>query len=154
MTHPNHKLPESVLVVVHTPDYQILLLERCQPCGFWQSVTGSLEAGETPFQTALRELGEETGLHPDPQQLREWQRSHRFEIHAQWRDRYAPGVTHNTEHVFSLCLPAPRIVRLAPHEHRAQRWLPAAEAARVVFSHTNREAIVDLVAQAREPPGA
>lgn len=138
------KRPESVLVVVHTVDRQVLLLERVHPPGFWQSVTGSLEPGETPLDAALRELEEETGLHAGPPELRDWQRSNRFEIRPEWRGRYEPDVTHNIEHVFSLCLPTTQAVRLAPAEHLDHAWLPREEAARRVFSWTNRAAILDL----------
>jgi dATP pyrophosphohydrolase len=144
MTPRSFKRPESVLVLVHTPALDILLLERKEPSGFWQSVTGSLEDGEHPRETALRELVEETGLQLAPDDLRDWQHTNRFEIHPRWRHRYAPGVTHNTEHVFSVSLPTPRQLRLAPDEHTAQLWLPAEAAAAKVFSWTNRDAIVEL----------
>jgi dATP pyrophosphohydrolase len=147
-----HKQPVSVLVVVHSAACEILLLQRVSPAGFWQSVTGSLEPGETPFEAALRELGEETGLPCAPGQLVDWQHCNRFEIRPEWRSRYAPGVTHNTEHVFSLCLPATRPVRLAPDEHTAYLWLPPDAAAAKVFSWTNRDAILRLASAA--PPGA
>ncbi len=138
------KQPESVLVVVHTPTLGVLLLERVSPPGFWQSVTGSLEPGETPAEAALRELAEETGLTVDSGRLVDWGRTNRFEIRPEWRSRYAPGTTHNTEHVFSLCLPAPCPVRLAPDEHSDYVWLPQAAAAARAFSWTNREAIERL----------
>jgi dATP pyrophosphohydrolase len=145
MTPPSgFKRPVSVLVVVHTPTFEVLLLERVAPPGFWQSVTGSLEADETPAAAALRELAEETGIVAVPAQLVDWQRTHRFEIRPEWRRRYAPDVSHNTEHVFSLCLPERRPVRLAADEHRAQLWLPQQEAARKVFSWSNRDAILSL----------
>lgn len=139
-----YKQPLSVMVVIHTPDKQILLLERAKHPGFWQSVTGSCEAGETLAETARRELAEETGLIAPPDELIDWHRSNTFEIFEQWRHRYAPGVTHNVEHVFSLCLPAVQAVRLAAGEHRAYRWLPQQEAADACFSWTNRDAILML----------
>lgn len=151
MTATGFKRPESVLVLVHTPALEILLLERKDPPGFWQSVTGSLEAGETPLEAARRELEEETGLQVATDALLDWQHINRFEIYTRWRHRYAPGVTHNTEHVFSLSLPATRPVRLAPDEHTAQAWLPAAAAASKVFSWTNRDAIVELVRRSNTP---
>lgn len=150
MTTSDFKRPESVLVLVHTPALDILLLERKDPAGFWQSVTGSLEDGETPLDAACRELAEETGLRATDS-LIDWQHINRFEIHTRWRHRYAPGVTHNTEHVFSLSLPSPRPVRLAPDEHTAQLWLPAEAAAAKVFSWTNRDAIVELSRRLRSP---
>lgn len=140
----NHKQPVSVLVVIHTPDRQVLLLERAAHPGYWQSVTGSVEPGETLLQTARRELGEETGFSAEDFPLRDWQHTCSYEIFAEWRHRYAPGVTHNTEHRFSLCLPAPLRPRLSPAEHRDFIWLPAHEAAARCFSWSNREAILDL----------
>lgn len=137
----SHKKPVSVLVLVHTPALEILLIERTRHPGYWQSVTGSQEGDEALIHTACRELAEETGLIATPAQLQDWHLINRFEILAQWRDRYAPGVTHNLEHVFSLCIPAPIEVRLAPNEHRAQRWLPWREAAAACFSWTNQDAI-------------
>lgn len=138
------KRPESVLAVIHTPAYEILLLERISPPGFWQSVTGSLEAGETPRQAALREIEEETGIHVAESSLHDWHRTHRFEIRPEWRARYAPDVTHNIEHLFSLCLPERRAVTLAPTEHVRYEWLDRASAAARVFSWTNRDAILGL----------
>ena len=134
-----------MLVVIHTPDLQILLIERAAHPGFWQSVTGSLETGESLVQTACREVTEETGLTCNPADLRDWQQSQRFEIFPQWRHRYAPGVTENLEHVFSLCIPAPCPVTLSPGEHRAYRWLDAAAAAAACFSWSNRQAIEQLM---------
>lgn len=138
------KQPVSVLVLVHTDDLDVLLLERQRHPGYWQSVTGSREGHESLLETARRELAEETGLIVPPSALRDWHLSHRFEIYAHWRDRYAPGVTHNVEHLFSLCLPACQTVKLDPAEHRAQRWLPWREAAAACFSWTNRDAILML----------
>ena len=139
-----YKLPVSVLVLVHTAELQVLLLERADRPGFWQSVTGSLHAGETLLQTAQRELAEETGIIAAPGALVDWQRQNRFEIYVHWRSRYAPGVTHNTEHVFGLTLPAAQDIVLAPREHLAWQWLPWRAAADRVFSWSNAEAIREL----------
>lgn len=142
---PEHyKRPESVLVVIHTPTLEILLLERVTPAGFWQSVTGSLEAGESPLEAALREVAEETGIHAAANPPHDWKRRHRFEIRPEWRGRYAPGVSHNIEHVFSLCLPERRPITLAPDEHSSYEWLERDAAAARVFSWTNRDVILDL----------
>jgi dATP pyrophosphohydrolase len=136
------KLPVSVLVVIHTPALQVLLLERAARPGFWQSVTGSLDALEEPIRDAARrEVYEETGVEAAAQQLADWRVANALEIYAHWRGRFPAGTTHNTEHVFSLELPAPTEVRLAPQEHRAQRWLPWREAAAACFSWSNRDAI-------------
>jgi dATP pyrophosphohydrolase len=136
-----HKIPVSVLVVIYTADGQVLLMERADAPGFWQSVTGSQDAGETLEQTAIREVREETGLDASQFELAPWDLSTRYEIYERWRHRYAPGVTHNTEHVFGLKLPAPRAVTLAPREHLHYLWLPWAEAAQRCFSSSNAEAI-------------
>ena len=140
----NYKIPVSVLVLVHTADLQVLLLERADRPGFWQSVTGSQDAGETLLQTAQRELAEETGIVAEASILTDWQRQNRYEIYAHWRNRYAPGVTHNTEHVFSLKLPAVQDIVLAPREHLDCQWLPWREAADCVFSWSNAEVIREL----------
>lgn len=138
------KKPISVLVVIHTPEREVLLLERASHPGYWQSVTGSQEDGEDLAQTAQREVAEETGIVCGTEDLLEWRLSNRFEIFQEWRYRYAPGVTHNTEHVYSLCVPSAGSVVLAPGEHLAWRWLPWKQAARQVFSWTNRDAILML----------
>lgn len=131
------KIPVSVLVVIHTPDLQVLLLERADRPGFWQSVTGSQEEGETLVETAAREVAEETGIAGIAGTLTDWQTQNRYEIYPEWRWRYAPGVTHNTEHVFGLCLPAPLPATLSPREHLQFAWLPHDKAADKVFSWSN-----------------
>lgn len=137
------KTPVSVLVVIHSPALDILLLERAAHPGFWQSVTGSLEAAETPIEAAVREVAEETGIACKPTDLSDWRLSNRFEILPLWRARYAEGVTHNTEHVFSLCIAA-QPIKLAPDEHRDRRWLPWRDAAAACFSWSNRDVILML----------
>jgi dATP pyrophosphohydrolase len=141
---PGTKRPVSVLVVVHDPELNILLLERAAHPGYWQSVTGSQEGDESLRATALREVGEETGIAAPADRLLDWHLLNRFEIFTEWRDRYPAGVTHNTEHVFSLCVPTGTPVTPAPGEHRALRWLPWRAAAAACFSWTNRDAILML----------
>ncbi|MGQ0545590.1 MAG: dihydroneopterin triphosphate diphosphatase [Betaproteobacteria bacterium] len=136
------KLPVSVLVVVHTSALEVLLLERTSHPGYWQSVTGSLERPDEPLEAAAaREVLEETGIDARAGRLTPWPVASRFEIYAQWRHRFAAGVTHNTEHVLGLELAAPPPVRLAPAEHVAFAWLPWREAAARCFSWSNRDAI-------------
>ena len=140
-----YKIPVSTLVLVHTPDLRVLLLERADYPGFWQSVTGSQEPGETLGETAVRELREETGIDAGAfGGLVDWQQQNVYEIFPRWRHRYPPGTTHNTEHVFSLLVPEPIDVSLAPKEHLAHVWLPWAEAAPRCFSWSNRQAIEEL----------
>jgi len=137
-----HKLPLSVLVVIHTPDLQVLLLERARRPGYWQSVTGSLDWPAEPLEAAAaREVREETGIDAASGRLARWNVANTFEIFLHWRHRFAPGVTHNTEHVFGLALPAPLPVTLATEEHTAFAWVPWPEAARKCFSWSNRDAI-------------
>jgi len=136
-----YKQPVSVLVVIHTPDAQVLLLERADHPGFWQSVTGSREDGEALIETAAREVREETGLVACPPMLSDWGIENCYEIYGHWRHRYAPGVTHNREHVFGLQVPEPVDVLLAPGEHTRWRWMRWDEATEVVFSPSNAEAL-------------
>jgi len=139
MTRPA-KIPESVLVVIHTADGQVLLIERADRPGFWQSVTGSKDELDEPLVgVAWRELAEETGITAG--QLSDWQRRNVYEIYPHWRHRYAPGVTQNTEHVFGLTVPAGVTVTLNPREHLRHQWLPWHEAAELCFSPSNAEAI-------------
>ncbi|MGQ0750408.1 MAG: dihydroneopterin triphosphate diphosphatase [Betaproteobacteria bacterium] len=141
MTLPAYKLPVSVLVVIHTPELEVLLLERADRPGFWQSVTGSQNEGETLEQTAVREVREEIGLDASRYPLTDWRKQNQYEIYRRWRSRYAAGVTHNTEHVFSLLLPERLPISLEPREHLGYEWLPWRAAADKVFSWSNAEAI-------------
>ena len=139
------KLPLSVLVVVHTASLEVLLLERESRAGFWQSVTGSLDRVDEPLAAAAaREVAEETGIEAAAGTLTRWPVANTFEIYARWRHRFAPGVTHNTEHVFGLALAGRPPVRVSPQEHTAFAWLPWREAAQKCFSWSNRDAIVML----------
>ena len=142
-----HKSPVSVLVVIHTADLDVLLIERAGQPGFWQSVTGSIDAVDEPLlQAATRELFEETGIVADGQHivLRDWQLSNVYDIYPIWRHRYAPGVTRNTEHVFSVQVPRDTLITLSPREHLRHVWLPQLAAADQCFSSSNAEAILLL----------
>ncbi len=144
------KIPESVLVVIHTPALDVLLIRRADADEFWQSVTGSKDhLDEPPALTAAREVGEETGIDCLPgsalaSQLRDWQLQNVYEIYPRWRARYAPGVTRNTEQLFGLCVPECIVPVLAPREHTAWQWLPYRQAADACFSPSNAEAILLL----------
>ena len=145
----------STLVLVHTPDLRVLLLERSDFPGFWQSVTGSQEQGETLIQTATRELKEETGIDASTYGgVADWHLSNVYEIFPRWRHRYPVGTTHNTEHVFALEVPDTIAVRLNPREHLSHLWLPWQEAAPKCFSWSNRAAIEALPARSPYPSSA
>ena len=141
------KIPESVLVVIHTPALDVLVIERADKPGYWQSVTGSLDHADEPLEsTCAREVLEETGIDIAAigARLHDWQIDNLYQIYPVWRHRYAPGVTHNTEHVFGLTVPAGTAVTLNPREHLAWRWLPWRAAADACFSPSNAEAILQL----------
>ena len=145
-----YKTPISVLVVVRTPELDVLLLERADRPGFWQSVTGSQDEGEALRATAVRELIEETGLDAARFELTDWHTQNRYEIYRRWRSRYAPGVTHNTEHVFGLRVPGQLEIELQPREHLHYEWLAWREAAEKVFSWSNAQAIRELPLRAQQ----
>jgi len=135
--------PESVVVVVCTDDGKALLLRRRRPFEFWQSVTGSLLAGETHERAARRELAEETGLR-DEGRLEYSGVSRQFAIDPRWRHKFAPGVVENVEFEWHYRLPGAVSIALHDEEHSSYRWLPVAEASRAVWSWTNRDALWNL----------
>jgi dATP pyrophosphohydrolase len=148
-----YKTPISVLVVIYfhpVPDEksdavtQVLLLERADHAEAWQSVTGSVETNESLIETAAREVLEETGIVASAHQLSDWQQQNHYEIYTHWRHRYAPDVTHNTEHVFGLQLTQRVPITLSPREHLSYQWLSWQAAAQKVFSPSNRAAILQL----------
>lgn len=138
------KTPISALVLIHTKDLQVLIMERADKAGFWQSVTGSLEKDETPIHAAIREVREETGLNAKKYDLQDWHASNIYEIYPHWRHRYAPDVTENTEHLFGLELPSELPIKLSPNEHVRYEWVDWREAAKRVFSWTNVDALKRL----------
>ncbi|MCX7660675.1 MAG: dihydroneopterin triphosphate diphosphatase [Caldimonas manganoxidans] len=153
------KIPQSVLVVIHSPALEVLLLERADRPGYWQSVTGSKERLDEPLvQTCIREVAEETGIVIGSEavpmtNLVDWGLRNVYEIYPVWRHRYAAGVTHNTEHVFGLRVPRDTPIRLAPREHLQYVWLPWREAADRCFSPSNAEAVLMLPRFASQVPG-
>ena len=139
-----YKTPISALVLIHTADLQVLIMERADKPDFWQSVTGSVEGEETPREAAIREVREETGLDVLEYSFQDWQYSNIYEIYPHWRHRYAPGVTENTEHLFGLELPNKLPIKLTPDEHLRYEWVDWREAAKRVFSWTNVDALKRL----------
>ena len=138
------KTPVSALVLIYTCDLQVLIMQRADKVGFWQSVTGSIEVNETPQQAAIREVLEETGLDCNLYNFQDWKISNTYEIYPHWRHRYAPGVTQNVEHLFGLELPVALPITLAANEHTQYEWVNWREAARRVFSWTNVDALKKL----------
>jgi dihydroneopterin triphosphate diphosphatase len=151
--HRPFKIPQSVLVVIHTPALDVLLVNRTDTPGFWQSVTGSKDTEDEPFEeTASREVMEETGIDCAHGTLTDWQLENFYDIYPKYLHRYAPGITQNREHVFGLCVPHGTPVTLNPREHTAHRWLPYREAADACFSPSNAEAILMLPQFTRPRP--
>ena len=140
----NDKQPISVLVIIYTVALEVLLLERADFPGYWQSVTGSREGEESLHETACREAFEETGLVAKDYALNGWNLQNNYEIYPQWRHRYPPNTLYNTEHVFGLELPDVIPVQLSPREHLGYLWLPWQQASEKVFSPSNRVAILQL----------
>jgi dATP pyrophosphohydrolase len=145
----NDKQPISALVVIYTEALDVLLIERADSAGAWQSVTGSRDGSESMLETASREVFEETSIKSDSYKLTDWQKINVYDIYAKWVHRFPPGTTHNTEHVFGLQLPHPVAVKLSPREHVNFQWLPWREAAELVFSPSNRAAILELPERVR-----
>ena len=145
------KIPRSTLVVIYTAKLEVLLIERADYPGYWQSVTGSQEQDEALAETATREVMEETGINASLFALTDWQQKNVYEIYPIWSHRYAPGTTHNTEHVFGLQIPDRVAVTLSAREHLQYVWLPTEKAAALCFSPTNRDAILELPHRMTKP---
>ncbi len=144
-----YKTPISALVLIYTQniqtqDLQVMIMERADKAGYWQSVTGSVEGIETPYHAAIREVFEETGLNALDYDFQDWHANNVYEIYPHWRHRYAPGVTENIEHLFALSLPDIMPITLAPNEHTRYEWVDWREAAKLVFSWTNVDALKRL----------
>lgn len=144
------KQPISALIVIYTPQLEVLLLERADYPDAWQSVTGSRDGEEALLETAIREVGEETGLDAQRYRLTDWRQQNVYDIYPKWVHRYPPGTTHNTEHVFGLEVPEKLAVTLSPREHLNYQWLLWQDAAQKVFSPSNREAILELPRRVRK----
>lgn len=155
------KIPQSVLVVIYTPDLDVLLIRRADAWeagqDFWQSVTGSKDTEDEAWRaTAVREVLEETGIDCHPQtplsaHLHDWHLENVYSIYPRWLHRYAPGVTHNTERLFGLQVPQRVTVTLQPREHTDYKWLPYGLASDLCFSPSNAEAILNLPSMLQTP---
>lgn len=139
-----YKTPVSSLIVIYTRELDILLLHRADKKNYWQSVTGSLELNETPFEAAKREVFEETGIDCSKYLLKDWRLNHEYKIYSHWQHRYKPGVLYNTEHIFGLELPNKIKIRLEPNEHIDFKWVRIDDAKKLVFSWTNVKALEKL----------
>jgi dATP pyrophosphohydrolase len=128
---------------VYSDDGKALLLRRTRPFEFWQSVTGSLDVGETHADAAGRELFEETGL-TNEGRLTYTGVSRQFVIDSRWRDRFDPGIVENVEFEWRYRVPEPVVILIDGDEHTEYRWLPIAEAVGTVWSWTNKQALRNL----------
>jgi len=137
-----YRRPESVLIVIYTDGGEFLLMERRRPAGFWQSVTGSLEWGELADSAARREVVEETGITQGVLVNLQWTQV--YEILRAFGKVYAPGITRNLEHAFSLRLAQRVPVTLSASEHVQFRWAGGADAVETASSSTNRAVIEQL----------
>lgn len=144
MKNINYKIPISSLILIYTKKLDILLLSRSDKKNFWQSVTGSIEYNESPFETAKREVFEETGIICNNYTLEDWNLNHRYKIFSHWQYRYGPGVNYNTEHIFGLELPSKVEIKIAPKEHNDFQWVSIDVAKELVFSWTNVKALEKL----------
>ncbi|TMO61826.1 dihydroneopterin triphosphate diphosphatase [Pseudoalteromonas aurantia] len=138
--------PYSVLVVIYNANNEFLLIRRTDDINFWQSVTGGIDEGELPIDTAYRELLEETGIDAKQQDLviTDLEKTHQYEIRPCWRHRYIENAITNTEYVFSICVPNQTQIKLDPNEHTAYKWLPQQAAAALAWSNSNKEEILAI----------
>ena len=137
-----YKNNQSVLVVIYAKDTnRVLMLQRQDDPDFWQSVTGTIESGETPKNTAVRELWEEVRLEisENSTALFDCKESIEFEIFPHFRYKYAPNVTHCREHWFLLAMEQEFEPVLS--EHLAYQWVSPEQAIQMTKSSNNAEAI-------------
>lgn len=137
-----YKNNQSVLVVIYTKDTnRVLMLQRQDDPDFWQSVTGTIESGETPKKTAIRELWEEVRLEisENSTALFDCNESIEFEIFPHFRYKYAPNITHCKEYWF-LCEMEKEFIPVLS-EHLAYQWVSPEQAIQMTKSSNNAEAI-------------
>ena len=137
----HYRIPQSALTVVYNCAGRVLVMQRNDDPEFWQSVTGTLEQGEKPIETALREVLEETSIDiaQSAYQLIDCKKINTYDIRDRWKHRYPPGTPYNTEHVFAVEVANNHSINLT--EHSAYLWLDKTSAINKVWSDTNREAI-------------
>ena len=140
MKNKKYKNPNSILLIIFTTKFKVLLLKKNSKRDLWQSVTGSMELGENPYDTALRELQEETGINKQRSDLIFDDLSHKFMIYSEWIDRYKESTYSNKEYIFSLKLNDEVSVKLSK-EHSSYKWVDLNEAIHLVFSWTNKAAL-------------
>ena len=140
MKNKKYKNPNSILLVIFTKKFKVLLLKKNTTRELWQSVTGSIELNEDPHETALRELKEETGISKQKSDLVFDNKSHKFMIYSEWIDRYEKSTYSNKEYIFSLKLNNEVSIKLSS-EHSNYKWVDLHEAIHRVFSWTNKAAL-------------
>ena len=140
MKNKKYKNPNSILLIIFTTKFKVLLLKKNYKRDLWQSVTGSIELGEDPYDTALRELQEETGINKQKSDLIFDDLSHKFMIYSEWIDRYEESTYSNKEYIFSLKLNDEVSVKLS-REHSSYKWVDLNDAIHLVFSWTNKAAL-------------